>query len=182
MVIGQKQLKKLIKEKRLVENLSERELKNPEGAGFDIRVGEVYQISGDGFLGINDRKTPKEKLIAKYKNGKQVKFSIKPGEFYLVKTIEKVNTPRDLTVYTFARSTLFRSGVTLLLTQTSPGYRGPLVFGLKNLGPCDFILEMGARIAHIQFVQVSGKIPKNNLYRGQWQGGRVSAAKKEKQV
>jgi len=182
MIIGQGELKKLVKEKKLVENLSERERKNPEGAGFDIRVDEVYRISGDGFLGVNERKTPKETLVAKYKNGKKIRFPVKPGEFYLVKTIEKVNTPSDMTIYTFARSTLFRSGVTLLLTQTAPGYSGPLVFGLKNLGPCDFMLELGARIAHIQFLRVGEETAQENLYRGQWQGGRVTAKKKERQV
>lgn len=182
MILGQKKLKKLLKSKKIVKNLSERELKNPEGAGFDIRAGELYRIAGEGFLGIDERHTPKEKLVAKFKNGKRVSHRIKPGEFYLVKTMEEVNTPDNTTIYTFARSTLFRSGVTLLLTQTAPGYKGPLVFGLKNLGDCDFVLEMGARIAHIQFVQVSENAPKTSLYRGQWQGGRVSARKREKQV
>jgi deoxycytidine triphosphate deaminase len=182
MILGQKQLKKLLKEKKLVENLSERERKNPEGAGFDVRVGEVYKISGNGFLGVNDRKTPRETLVARYQKGKKVSFLVKPGEFYLVKTMEKVNTPADMTIYTFARSTLFRCGVTLLLTQTAPGYKGPLVFGLKNLGTCDFTLEMGARIAHIQFVKVDEEVPQKSLYRGQWQGGRVAARKKERQV
>jgi hypothetical protein len=42
MVLGIKKLLKLVKEKKLVENLSERELKNPEGAGFDLRVGEIF--------------------------------------------------------------------------------------------------------------------------------------------
>jgi len=143
MIVGHAELKKLVKEKKLVEKLAERERKNPEGAGFDIRVGEVYEISGDGFLGVAERKTPKETLVAAYKNGKRIKFPVKPGEFYLVKTIEKVNTPPDMTIYTFARSTLFRSGVSLLLTQTAPGYSGQLVFGLKNLGPSDFTLESG---------------------------------------
>jgi hypothetical protein len=34
MILGIKKLLKLVKEKKLVENLSERELKNPEGAGL----------------------------------------------------------------------------------------------------------------------------------------------------
>jgi deoxycytidine triphosphate deaminase len=182
MIVGQKDLKKLLKSQKIVENLSERELTNPEGAGFDIRVGEVYKISGEGFLGVDDRKTPDEKLVVKFESNKKVSIKIRPGDFYLVKTIEEVNTPDDMSIYTFARSTLFRSGISLLLTQTAPGYKGPLVFGLKNLGDCNFILEMGARIAHIQFVKVSEKISKNSLYRGQWQGGRVAAKKKEKQV
>src|SRR3989344_4713784 len=169
MIVGQNELKKLVREKKIVENLAERERKNPEGAGFDIMLGEIYKISGTGFLGVNDRKTPKETLVAKYKKGQRVSFLVKPGEFYLVKTIEKVNTPANMSIYTFARSTLFRSGVTLLLTQTAPGYKGSLVFGLKNLGPSDFRLELGARIAHIQFIEVDEEIPQVSLYRGQWQ-------------
>ena len=68
MILGVEKLLKLVKEKKLVENLSERELKNPEGAGFDLRIGELYEISGKGFLGVEDRKTPKIKLLAKYEN------------------------------------------------------------------------------------------------------------------
>ena len=55
MILGVKKLLKLVKEKKLVENLSERELKNPEGAGFDIRIGELYEAKGKGFLGVEER-------------------------------------------------------------------------------------------------------------------------------
>ena len=58
MVIGTKKLLKLIKEKNLIENLSERELTNPESCVFDIRIKELSQLKGEGFLGIDDRQTP----------------------------------------------------------------------------------------------------------------------------
>ena len=58
MVLGIKELHRLVKEKNLIANLSERELKNPEGAGFDLRIGELYEISGEGFLGVTERETP----------------------------------------------------------------------------------------------------------------------------
>jgi hypothetical protein len=38
---------------------------------------------------------------------------------------------------------------------------------------------MGARFAHILFHEIKGV---GSKYRGQWQGGRVSATKREKQV
>lgn len=179
MILGPKILLKLVKEKRLVENLSERELTNPEGAGFDLRLGEVYTISGKGFLGIDDRQTPEPKLIASYKEGKKETFTIKPGQFFLVKTIESVNLPETIAAHLFARSTLFRSGLNLLCTQIAPGYEGELTMGLENNGPLKMDIELGARIAHVQFEEVVGK---GNLYRGQWKGGRVAATKREKQV
>ncbi len=179
MIIGPKVLLKLVKEKKLVQGLSDRELTNPEGAGFDLRLGEVYKIKGRGFLGIDERQTPKERLVAKYKAGQKKVFTIKPGEFVLVKTIESVNLPKDIAGHLYARSTLFRSGLTLLLTQIAPGYEGELTMGLVNLGPSRMDIELGARIAHVQFTRIDGG---GSLYRGQWKGGRVAARTKEKQV
>ena len=70
MVLGIKELHRLVKEKSLVANLSERELENPEGAGFDLRIGEIYEISGQGFLGVTERETPEMILVAKYEEEK----------------------------------------------------------------------------------------------------------------
>ena len=50
MILGPKKLLQLVKTKKLVEHLSDRELTNPEGAGFDLRLGEVYKISGSAFF------------------------------------------------------------------------------------------------------------------------------------
>ncbi len=152
---------------------------NPEGAGFDLRLGEVYQIKGKSFLGVTQRKTPDIVLLEKYNEKKKTKFVFKSGDFYLIKTIESINCPQNLTAHIYPRSTTFRSGLFIRTTNVHPGYRGGLTFGLKNEGPVPVTTEMGARIVHIQFQEVKGG---GSIYRGQWQGGRVSATKKEKQV
>src|SRR3989338_11050407 len=110
MILGPKLLLQLVKEKKLVEGLAERELKTPEGAGFDLRLGEVYKISGHAFLGISERETPEIKLKVKYQKSKKQTITIKPGEYYLVTTIEKVNTPNNITINFKPRTTTFRSG------------------------------------------------------------------------
>lgn len=179
MILGPKQLLKLVKQKKLVENLSERELTNPEGAGFDLRLGEVYKISGKAFLGVTERHTADIKLVKKFDEKKSSKIIIKPGDFLLVKTIEDVNMPDNLTASITPRSTTYRSGLILRTGNVPPGYCGGLTFGLINEGPVNVTIEMGARFVHIQFSEVSGG---GNMYRGQWQGGRVTATKKEKQV
>ena len=177
MIIGIKKLLELVKEEGLVEDLSERELKNPEGTGFDVRVGEVYKIRGEGFLGIEERETPQAELVASFKEEKE--YILEPNEYLLLRTIEKVNLPEGLLMLTFPRSTLQRSGILLLVTQTQPGYKGNLVFGIKNLTENRFKLELGARVAHIVFFEIKGG---GSRYRGQWQGGRVATKKREKQV
>ncbi|HUQ85698.1 MAG TPA: dCTP deaminase [Candidatus Limnocylindrales bacterium] len=179
MVLGPKKLLQLVKKIKLVENLSERELINPEGAGFDLRLDEVYKISGKAFLGVTERHTADIDLVEKF-DPKQVRdITIKPGDFFLIKTIESVNMPDNLTASITPRSTTYRSGLVIRTGNVPPGYCGGLTFGLKNEGPVPVTIEMGARIVHIQFSEVAGG---GNMYRGQWQGGRVTTTKKEKQV
>lgn len=179
MVLGPKKLLQLVKTKKLVEGLSERELINPEGAGFDLRLGAVYKIRGKAFLGEIERKTPEIKMVQEYVEGKKRSITIEPGDFYLVKTIESFNTPQNITINFKPRTTTFRSGLFLRTGNVAPGYKGPVTFGLKNEGPCRVTIEMGARFVHAQFEEVKDG---GNLYRGQWQGGRVTTKKKERQV
>jgi len=179
MILGPKKLLELVRTKKLVEGLSERELTNPEGAGFDLRLGEIYKIKGAAFLGEEDRKTPDIKLVREYKKSRKSSIKIKPGDFFLATTIESVNTPENLTINFKPRTTTFRSGLMLRTGNVAPGYRGKLTFAVKNEGPVTVTIEMGARIVHAQWEEVKGG---GSMYRGQWQGGRVSAAKREKQV
>jgi len=179
MALGVDRIKELIKEAKLVESLGARDLENPEGAGLDLRLGEVFEIKGETFLGEEKRKTVDHVSVAKYDPKKPTTFTVKPGEFYLVQTIEKINLPDYLVATFHPRSTLLRSGIWLLTTQAAPGYSGPLNFGLKNMGGCSVKIELGARIVHIIFWEVSGK---GASYRGQWQGGRVTTKDEEVQV
>lgn len=179
MIIGPKKLLELVKRKKLVEDLSERELTNPEGAGFDLRLGEVFKISGSAFLGVTHRETPKVQSVIKYDKKRPKKITINPGDFYLVKTIEKVNTPKNITINFKPRTTTFRSGLEIRSGNVAPGYCGELTFAMKNEGPIPVSLEMGCRIVHAQFSWVDGG---GNLYRGQWQGGRVTTKSREKQI
>ncbi|MCF7910205.1 hypothetical protein K9L16_00845 [Candidatus Pacearchaeota archaeon] len=169
-MLGTKELLRLVNERKLVENLCERELENPEGTGFDLRLGEVFIIEGgEAFLGENERHTPKVGSVAKF--GEKKDILLKPGDYVLVKTIEKVNLPKDVAAIFRPRSTLQRCGIALFTATASPGYSGELTFGMKNIGKNDFRLELGARFVHIVFFKTGDNVSE---YRGQWQGGRVS--------
>jgi deoxycytidine triphosphate deaminase len=182
MIIGIKKLHELVDSIKLVENLCDREMNNPEGAGFDLRLGEVYEIEGSGFLGVETRDTPKINLLAKHDESKSEEenfYVFKPGEYYLIKTMEKVNLPTTMSGIIFPRTTLFRSGLVLANGIVQPGYSGELSFGLANFGKSNIRISFGARVVHITFHEVLGE---GNQYRGQWQGGRVATEGEEVQV
>ena len=182
MVLGIDEVLRRVKSEKLIENLGTRDLKNPEGVGLDLRLGAVYKIvEGGAFIEANlgKRKGVKTEKIAEYGRGRQKEITIKPGEYYLVSTVESLNTPKDLMPLVFPRTSLFRAGLLLLNSKTDPGYKGTLTMGLTNLSPFPVKLQLGARICNIIFHKIEGKTVK---YRGQHQGGRVSPKKAERQV
>ncbi len=169
MLLGIDELRTLIEEEKLIEDLLDSEFKNPVGTGFDFRVGEIHQISGKGYMGKDGRVTPKSKLLASHE-GSPGHHVLKPGEYYLLKTLEKINLPADVIAVFYPRSSFHRSGIQILTGLADPGYQGELTFGISNMSGHDFVLEMGARIAHVLFFRVSG----GRSYQGKWQGGRIT--------
>ena len=189
MRLSAKKVLELNKKYNLIEGLCERELENPEGVLLELRVGEVYILEGEGFLGIDERKTPNPKSI---NNDLGDIVSIDPGSYRLVTTLEKINCPKEkictrensepfyIVPVIKPRTSLQRSGVLLLASETNPGYSGKLTFGLANLSKCEFKFEIGARMFEIYFEEVYGDIAR--AYEGQWNNGRVGVDALEKQV
>ncbi len=185
-VLGIDQVLKRVREENLIENLGQRELENPEGVGVDLRLGAVYKIAeggafieADGPGDLGKRKGVKSELIAEYKEDETTEVTIEPGEYYLVKTVESLNVPKDLMPMVYGRGSLAKSGLFLFATKTDPGYKGFLGFGLYNFSKFPVKFQLGARFCNIVFHTIEGETVN---YRGQHQGGRVSIEEEETQV
>ncbi|UZE93226.1 MAG: hypothetical protein IB617_00010 [Candidatus Nealsonbacteria bacterium] len=179
MILGTDKLLELIRNQNLIQGLDEKDI-NIEGCGIDLRIGEVYEMGeGKGFIFRDTRKTPLYKLIAKFKEKENKKLKLKPGKFYIAKTVEIINTPKNLYGIFIPRGTFFANGILVLGFRVDPGYKGNFRFHLINLAGSDFEIEMGSRIANMIFLEVSGK---TTSYKGQWQGGRAFIEKEEKQT
>jgi len=175
----------LNKKYNLVEGLSKRELENPEGIELELRVGRVEEISGPSFLGKTSRRSPETSLIADIEQHKYSIITMKPGNYFLVRTIEKINCPSEPIEYEkdlspgylmptiYPRTSLQRSGISLHCSITNPGYSGPLVFGLKNNSDFPFEFELGTRMFKLVFEPVVGEIKR--AYSGQHQDGRMTS-------
>jgi deoxycytidine triphosphate deaminase len=179
MVIGLDKIRSLMDEGRLIHNVSERDLLTPEGAGLDLRVGEINEISGSGFLGRETRNTPNLTVVASVGIDPDSRVNLQYSRYYLFTTMEEIDLPSNVVAFVQPRSTLFRSGVVLSAGVVSPGYRGKLTFGATVMNPNGFDIEIGSRVAHINFHYVDGS---TEQYRGQWQGGRIGTASEERQT
>jgi len=172
MLLSHEKLVELVRANKLVENIPESELTKEGGVSFDLRAGEIHEFSGEGFLGVNERKTPDTKLLAKHGNNELSKVTLEPNKYYIVKTIEKVNCPKELASTIISRSTLYRSGILLLGGLVDPGFNGEMTFGMINISSMPFKIEMGARIANIIFHKVEGNTKE---YNGVYNGGIIGA-------
>jgi len=188
MILTAKKVLELREKHGMIHGLAERELENPEGVGLEVRLGDAFKLSSDGFLYQDTRDTPDNKKVLE--EGSEEVLTLEPGDYYLIKTREEVEVPSDaievegteahIMPDVYPRSTLHRSGLIFKGTNTSPGYEGPLIFGLKNVSDQTFEIQEGARIAEMVFKQAVGGLVRD--YEGQWQGGRVTTEEEEEQI
>jgi deoxycytidine triphosphate deaminase len=165
VVIGNEKILELIEKEKLIENVDNN---NVQPSGVDLRVKTVYRLKNGGYLGVKNRQTPNVDVVSD-KVGE--KITIKPNEFVLVETMEKVNMPKNLLALILPRSSLFRCGVSLHTAVVDPGFVGTLTFGMKNLSEHPFEIEIGSKIGQIVFEEVKGN---TKLYDGKYQGGKVT--------
>lgn len=182
MPLGLDKLKELLREDPpLVEDLSERELNNPEGTGYDLRIANLWRPTRTegSFIGVKERDTPRYEEVPTIEWNGMTGWRLHHQGFWLAETIETVNMPLWLAGRLSARTTTFTCGLFFAFGPVQPGYMGTLRFGLRNVDYANTFLEVGARIVHIQFDPIFGEAEQ---YRGQWQGGRVFTTSKEEQV
>jgi len=161
MILGRSEILEKVAEGKIIEEFEEACL---ESAGYDLRAGAFFRIEGNTKIGKDERTLPSIDEVD------LDTILLEPDDYILVRTIEKVNMPHDVAARVLNRSSIFRSGCSVLTAFVDPGFQGQLTFGLRNLSKHSFTVEKGARLAQIVFEEVRGDtVP----YTGRYQGGNV---------
>jgi len=157
--------------KPLIENFDKDAIVKPEGTTFDVRLDKLFELKNVDNLGntytpellVSGRITANSTEISP--DGKQI-YSIYPNKPYLVTTLERLNTPNNIFPMCNRRTTMFRSGLIMQMTNVSPGYRGYLSFMIYNVLNHIVRIQRGFGIASIAFFTIDGRaVP----YDGVWQ-------------
>ena len=92
-------------------------------------------------------------------------FPLKPRQFLLARTLERIELPTDrgmphLAARIEGKSSRARCGVMVHFAAPTvhPGWVGPLTLEMVNLGPMTFILRPGMHIAQLIIEEVRGEI------------------------
>ncbi len=157
MILPDHEIKKYIKEGRIIIEPLEDPETQIQPAGVDLRLGNefrTFKIIGTPFI---DTKNMTENYTEMHVIPNSKPFIIHPHEFVLGKILEYIKIPSDIMGSVDGRSSLGRLGVVVHTTSASvnPGWEGNLVLELTNVGKMPVALYPGMRVCKIAFHRLS---------------------------
>jgi dCTP deaminase len=159
MVLSDRDIKKALKDKRIVIKPTPDFASQLGSCSIDLRLGNTFRVfdhSKHAHIDPSKKDYSNEitKVIKVEKNGT---FIMQPGEFVLAVTLENVKIPSDLMGRLEGRSSLGRLGLVVHSTASifDPGWDGKPVLELGNLGRMAIKLTVGMRICAMTFEELS---------------------------
>ncbi|MCD6092657.1 MAG: dCTP deaminase [Candidatus Aenigmarchaeota archaeon] len=149
MILPDHEIKKWLKEgKLIIEPLEDLE-KQVQPAWVDLKLDSKFQIFKNLQKPFIDTKAPGE--YTKIYDTNHEAFILHPKEFVLGLTREWVKIPPELAAYVDGHSSLGRLGITSHITSgwIDPGFSGRLVLEITNIGKMPVKLYPGMKICKL---------------------------------
>lgn len=159
MILSDGDIKKAIKEKRIVVTPEPDFSVQLGSCSIDLRLGDTFRVFDHSrFPFIDPAKKDFSNEITKeviVKEGEH--FIMQPGDFVLAVCLENVKIPDDLMGRLEGRSSLGRLGLVVHSTASTfdAGWDGKPVLELGNLGRMAIALTPGMRVCAMTFEQLS---------------------------
>ncbi len=158
MILSDQDIKKKLDSKEIIID----PLPDAESLGtvsVDLRLGNdfiVYRSSSHSVIDAIDKKIPEglEEKVTVADNGSII---IRPREFALGSTYEKIKLPSNIAGRLEGKSSLGRLGLVIHSTagKVDPGFEGNLVLEITNIGTVPIVLHPKMRICQLLFEQLS---------------------------
>ena len=126
---------------------------------IDLTLGNdfiLYRSSSNSFIDAVEKKIP-EGLEEKISLADTDTLMIRPRDFVLGSTYEKIELPNNLAGRLEGKSSLGRLGLVIHSTagKVDPGFKGNLVLEITNIGTVPIVLHPRMRICQLLFEQLS---------------------------
>jgi dCTP deaminase len=161
VILTDKEISKLVKEKRMIENYIE---DNLQSVSYDLTASNIIQIFNKVQTTIN-LKSKDSIALANKEVSINYGYKIMPNEYILIKTKESFNLPDNLTGHIRPRTTFTRLGLVLSVQHINPTFSGHLYLGMLNSTPNAIEIFPDLIIGQVIFEQVFGEITPELLYK-----------------
>ncbi len=106
--------------------------------------------------------------------------AIKPGEFALLTTHEKVKLASNVTGHIGVKSYYTRKGLVLLAgLQIDPGFEGHLVLGIYNVAPRQLVLDYLSPFCTVEFHKLAKPVERPYISKGEQLKGQIPQVDKD---
>ena len=160
MVLNGNDIRKLIEEKRIVENADENYISS---GSIDVSMSsKILKIKRNKkCIDLRDSDSINDMYEEiEIKDG----YKLKPNEVIFAILNEKINMPKDLIGHIRPRTSLTRLGLILNTQHINAGYKGVLNIAISNSSPNTYLLTPNTRIGQIVFETLSEGITNDLLY------------------
>lgn len=131
---------------------------------YDLHIGDTWAFPRERGRAVN-----LQQADGTYTAIKGDSIVLKPGQFVLAATQERVKLPDYLAATVCGRSSVGRQG---LIVETAgfidPGFNGTITLELYNLSPNDIYIEAGTRICQLAFQSLTASA--SHGYAGKYNG------------
>lgn len=166
MVLSDGDIKKALKEKRIIISPTPDLTTQLGSCSIDLRLGNLFRIFDHSKYPFIDpyKKDYSAEITREVKLKNTDQFIMQPGDFVLAVTLEKVTIPDNMMGRLEGRSSLGRMGIVVHSTASifDPGWNGKCVLELGNLGRMAVALTPGMRICAMTFEEL--KTPAEKPY------------------
>ncbi|MCC3145038.1 dCTP deaminase [Halanaerobium sp. Z-7514] len=162
MILSDKTIKKMLKEKTLIIDPVD---------NIQIQPASVDMRLGNDFLKVNENSLPLMTLTEQvsYEEVIGTEIIIPPHSFLLATTKEYIKLPDNVTAFVEGRSSIGRMGLFIQNAGwVDPGFEGQITLELFNANRLPIKLEAERRICQLVFAQMDNSA--QNPYRGKYQG------------
>ncbi len=177
MILSDRDIKKALKEKRIVITPKPDLKKQLGSCSIDLHLGNTFRVFKHSAYAYIDLagKIDTDRIMTEIVIPKGEAFIMQPGDFALATTVENLSLSNDLLGRIEGRSSLGRLGIIVHGTASifDPGWIGMPTMELGNLGVMPVALYPGMRICAFTFEELSSEVDvpyrkkKGNKYAGQ---------------
>ncbi len=159
MILSDHDIKKALKEKRIVIKPTLNLSSQLGSCSVDLRLGNTFRVfkhSKYPYIDPHDKKLTAnmmEDIVVKNNEA----FILQPNDFVLATTVEWFKLPDDLLARLEGRSSLGRLGIVVHSTASifEPGWEGVVVMEMGNMGRMPVALYPGMRICALTFEELT---------------------------
>lgn len=165
MILTKQEIQKLISQKKIIISPFKNENLGP--ASYDITLDNQFRVFNHDIKLIDTKKSTDYKKYTKLI--KSEKYILKPHEFILAISKEKIKMPENICGHITGRSTFARFGISVHITADflQPGINNKQVLEIFNASSNEIILYAGTKIGQIVFEETKGSYKYNGKFKNQ---------------